>query len=107
MFGDFSKKIQEAQAKAEEVKQRLSMIEVKGTAGEGRVEVIMTGNRELKDIRLGVDPKELEKEELEDLLSMAVRDAINRANSVNEAEMGALARDAMPNIPGLGKMFGK
>jgi len=107
MFGDFSKKIQEAQAKAEEVKQRLSMIEVKGTAGEGRVEVIMTGNRELKDIRLGVDPKELEKEELEDLLSMAVRDAINQANSVNEAEMGALARDAMPNIPGLGKMFGK
>lgn len=107
MFGDLSKKLQEAQAKAEEVKQRLSLIEVKGSAADGKVEVMMTGNRELKDVKLNVEPSGLQKEELEDLISVAVSDAIQKANSVNEAEMGALAKDAMPNIPGLGKMFGK
>jgi len=107
MFGDFSKKLQEAQAKAEETKQRLSSIEVKGKSVDSKVEVFMTANRELKDIKLNLDIANTDKTELEDLVSMAVRSAIEQANSINEAEMSALAKDAMPNIPGLGNMFKK
>jgi DNA-binding protein YbaB len=106
MFGDFTQKIKEAQAKAEAAKQRLSMIEVKGDAA-GKVEVYMTGNRELRKIQMNIDHKVYSKEALEDLIAIAFSDAIQKANAVYEAEMGALAREAMPSIPGLGNMFKK
>lgn len=106
MFGDISKKLQEAQQKAEEVKERLSSIVVKGSAG-GKVEVFMTANRELRDVQIKIELDSCSKEELEDLISLSMKDALRQANEINEAEMGALARDAMPSIPGLGNMFKK
>ena len=49
-----------------------------------------------------------DKEELADFLILALNDALKNAKNVHEAEMGAAAKDMMPNIPGmggLGKMF--
>jgi len=45
--------------------------------------------------------KELDKEQLEDYLVLVINKAIEKATNVNEAELGAVAKDGMPNIPGM------
>ena len=42
-----------------------------------------------------------DKDELTDTLVMALNRAIARAGEVQEAELGAVAREGMPNIPGM------
>lgn len=108
MFGgmkDMMAKLQEAQAKVEEAKERLNHITVQGSAGNGKVTVTMTGNRMVRDIV--IDESLSDVEEIADLTILATNEALEKANAVNESEMGAAARDSMPNIPGMGGMFGK
>lgn len=38
---------------------------------------------------------------LEDYLILVLNKAIERATAVNEAELAAVAKEGMPNIPGL------
>lgn len=103
MFGDMKgmmAKLQEAQVKIEETKNRLNTIFVDGESGNGKVVVTVTANREVKNI--AIDDELLnDKEELEDYLIMALNDAIKKANNINETEMAAAAKDGMPNIPGM------
>ncbi|MCB0472437.1 MAG: YbaB/EbfC family nucleoid-associated protein, partial [Flavobacteriaceae bacterium] len=42
-----------------------------------------------------------DKEELEDYLILALNKALEKANTVHEAEMAAAAKNGLPNIPGL------
>jgi DNA-binding YbaB/EbfC family protein len=103
MFGDLQgmmAKLKEAQAKIEETKKRLDTVYVDGESGNGTVVVTVTANREVKNI--AIDDSLLEdKEALEDYLIIALNNAIEKANAVNEAEMAAAAKDGMPDLPGL------
>ena len=103
MFGDMKgkmAKLQEAQAKIEETKNRLSTIFVDGESGNGKVIVTVTANREIKNIAIDNDLLN-DKEELEDYLIIALNDALKKANDINETEMAAAAKDGMPDIPGM------
>ena len=42
-----------------------------------------------------------DKEQLEDYLVLTLNKAISRASDINEAELAAVAKDGMPDIPGL------
>jgi DNA-binding protein YbaB len=42
-----------------------------------------------------------DKEQLEDYLILVLNKAIEKATDVNEAELGAVAKDGMPNLPGM------
>jgi len=103
MLGDLQgmmAKLKEAQAKIEETKKRLDTVYVDGESGNGTVVVTVTANREVKNI--AIDDSLLEdKEALEDYLIIALNNAIEKANAVNEAEMAAAAKDGMPDLPGL------
>jgi DNA-binding protein YbaB len=70
MLGDMKgmmAKLQEAQAKIEETKNRLNTIFVDGESGNEKVVVTVTANREVKNI--AIDNELLnDKEELEDYL---------------------------------------
>lgn len=103
MFGDIMGmmgKIQETQKKMEETKKRLDSVYVDEQSSDGLLKVTLTANREVKSIV--VDDALLEdKEQLEDYLVTVLNKAIAKATSVNEAEIGAVAKDGMPNIPGL------
>ncbi|NVK28045.1 MAG: YbaB/EbfC family nucleoid-associated protein, partial [Flavobacteriia bacterium] len=53
MFGgmkDMMAKLQEAQVKVEEAKERLNTITVQGASSNGKIIVTMTGNRKVTDI---------------------------------------------------------
>ena len=103
MFGDLMGmmgKLKETQQKIEETKKRLDGVIVTESSSDGLLSIVMTANRELKSVQFA-DELLADREQLEDYLILVMNKAIAKATSVNEAELGAVARDGMPNIPGL------
>jgi len=103
MFGDLSgmmDKLKEAQVKIEETKARLNTVLVDGESGNGKVKVTVTANREVRSINI-TDDLFKEKDALEDYLIIAINNALDKANEINEAEMAAAAKGGLPDIPGL------
>lgn len=99
---DMLGKLNEMQQKMEEVKKRLDTIEVEGEAGDGKVKVLVTANKKVLDIT--VDDSLLNKEskdELQDLITVALNRALENADNVAESEMKAITGDLLPNLPGL------
>lgn len=103
MFGDLMGmmgKLKETQQKIEETKKRLDTVLVDEQSSDGLLKVTLTANRKIKSI--DIDESLLEdKEQLEDYLILLLNKAIEKATNVNEAELGAVAKDGMPNIPGM------
>lgn len=97
-------KIFAAQQKAEEIKKRLDTIFVTSEAEGGMIRVIANGNKQISEII--IDPeflKSADKEELEELLIVAVNKAIGQAEQVSQTEMQAATRDM---FGGLGDLLG-
>ncbi len=100
MFGDMMTKLKEAQEKVEATKKRLDTVLVDEKSSDGLLKITLTANREIKKIE--IDDSLLEdKEQLEDYLIVNLNKAIKKATDVNEAEIGAVAKEGMPNIPGM------
>ena len=101
MFGDIKGmmgKLKEAQQKIEETKVRLDSVLIDEQSNDGLLKVTMTANRTIKN--LSVDDALLEdKEQLEDYLVTVLNKAINRATTINEAELATVAKEGMPNLP--------
>ena len=101
-------KLFEAQQKAEEVKKRLDGITVSGTAENGKITVTANGNRVIQSINIDEDFfKEADREELEELLAVAVNKAVEQAENLNQAEMAAMTQSMLGGMGGLGNLFGK
>ena len=93
-------KLKETQQKIEETKKRLDSVLIDEQSNDGILKVTLTANRTVKSIE--IDDSLLEdKEQLEDYLVLVMNKAIQKATAVNEAELGAVAKDGMPNIPGM------
>lgn len=103
MFGDIMGmmgKLKETQQKIEETKKRLDSVLIDEQSSDGLLKVTLTANRAVKSIE--IDDSLLEdKEQLEDYLVLVMNKAIEKATNVNEAELEAVAKDGMPNIPGM------
>ena len=103
MFGDMMgmmNKLKEAQKKVEETKERLNTVLLDESSNDNKLSVTITANRTIKSIR--IDDELLEdKEMLEDYLILTLNKAIKMASKVNEAELAAVAKEGMPNIPGM------
>ena len=97
-------KLFQAQQKAEEIKKRLDTISVSGEVEGGLIRVIATANKEIKEIT--IDPVFLsnaDKEELEELLVVALNKAITQADQISQAEMQAASKDMLGGLSGLFK----
>ena len=93
-------KLKETQQKIEDTKKRLDTVLIDEQSNDGLLQVTVTANRKLKAI--AIDESLLtDKEQLEDYLILVLNKAIEKATNVNEAELGAVAKDGMPNIPGM------
>lgn len=103
MFGDLMGmmgKLKETQAKVEETKKRLNTVLIDEKSNDGLLKITLTANRKIKSIE--VDDSLLEdKEQLEDYLILTLNKAIEKATNVHESEIAAVAKDGMPNIPGM------
>ncbi len=96
-LGGMMKKMQEAQGVMEQSKERLNGITVTGEA-DG-ITITMTGNKGLKDINIAqhlIDAGD--KDQLEDLLTIAFNRALANAENVHESEMKNVAGSMLPGF---------
>lgn len=100
MFGDMMGKLKETQKKVEETKARMNTVLLDEQSNDGKLKVTITANREIKSIDMHDDLLQ-DKEMLEDYLILTLNKAIERATTVYETEVGAVAKEGMPNIPGM------
>ncbi|ATA75635.1 YbaB/EbfC family nucleoid-associated protein [Capnocytophaga sp. H2931] len=103
MFGDLMGmmgKLKETQQKVEETKQRLNHVLIDETSSDGSIKVTITANREIKSLEISDSLLE-DREQLEDYLVLTLNKAIEKATQINETELAAVAKQGLPNIPGL------
>lgn len=97
-------KLKETQKKVEETKIRMNTVLIDEKSSDGLLKVTLTANRQIKDI--SIDEKLLiDKDQLEDTLVLTLNKAIEKATQINEMELAAVAKEGMPNIPGMDGLF--
>jgi len=95
------RQVQQMQAAMAQAQQEIAATEVTGSAGGGMVTATVTGNGDLKAIKIdpgAVDPDDVEM--LEDLVVAAVTEARRSAEQLAQEKMGAITG-------GLGDLMGR
>jgi DNA-binding YbaB/EbfC family protein len=102
-MGNLMKQAQQFQAKLAKLQEELANKTVEASSGGGMVTVVANGRQEIVSIR--IDPEVIDpgdKEMLQDLILAAVNDALAKAKSMMNEEMGKLTHGLnLPQIPGL------
>lgn len=98
MMSTMLEQLQSMKEKMDETRQKLDEMCVEGEAGSGTVKVKMNGNRVVKNVC--IDPMLLDgdKEEIEDLLTIALNRALEKADRINETEMQNSAKTMLPGF---------
>ena len=102
--GDMLKQVQKMQEDMANLQADLDTREYTATAGGGMISVTINGKHEITELKINpdaIDPDEPEM--LEDLITVAVNEAITNATKTSEEEMGAITGGL--NIPGMNGMF--
>ncbi|MES2110250.1 MAG: YbaB/EbfC family nucleoid-associated protein [Bacteroidota bacterium] len=87
-------KLMQAQQKAGEVKQRLDAITVTGSAEGGKITVKANANKVIQSVNIDEEfLKAADKEELEELLVIAINKTMEQADNVSQSEMAAMTKD--------------
>lgn len=103
MFGDMMGmlgKLQEAQKKVEATKERLKTVFVEHKSNDNLIYVRLTADREIKSVDINEQLLN-DKEMLEDYLVLHLNKAIEKATNIYDTELAAVAKEGMPNIPGM------
>lgn len=101
---DMLKQVQKMQEDMANLQADLDEREFTATSGGGMISVTVNGKHELKELKINpdaIDPEDPEM--LEDLITVAVNEAIANATKTSEEEMGAITGGL--NIPGMPGMF--
>jgi DNA-binding YbaB/EbfC family protein len=104
-LGNIFSQITKMQEKAKTIQEELGQKTVEASAGGDMVTVTMTGNKEIKSIKINkevVNPDDVEM--LEDLLVAAVNQAHAKVKELVAGEMSKLTGGL--NIPGMPDMSG-
>ena len=100
MFGDMMGKLKETQQKVEETKKRMDSVLIDEQSNDGLLKVTVTASRQIKNIDIANELLE-DKEQLEDYLVLVTNKALSKAEGIYDAEVAAVAKSGMPNIPGM------
>lgn len=93
-------RLKETQKKVEATKERLNTVYIDEQSPDGLLKVSITANKTIKTIEID-DQLLSEKEQLEDYLILVINKAIDKAAEVQQTEIAAVAKDGMPDIPGM------
>lgn len=89
-MGNIMKQAQQMQENLKRAQAELATVEVEGQAGSGMVKVTMTCRNEVKRISIDESLMGDDKEMLEDLLVIALNDAVNKAEATSQQRMSGL-----------------
>jgi len=87
-LGNLMKQAQQMQQNMQKAQAELATVEVEGQAGSGLVRVTMTCAHEVRRVSLDDSVLSDDKEMLEDLLVLALNDAMRKAEAVSQERMG-------------------
>lgn len=90
-MGQMMKKMQKLQADMAKMQEELKTRTVETSAGGGAVKVVVTGEKQIKSVKIdpaAVDPEDTEM--LEDLITAAVNEALKKVDDMMAQEMGKL-----------------
>lgn len=90
------KQAAELQKKMDEAKRLLDEVEVTGRSGAGLVEVVMTCNHVVQEVRISDKLLSDDKEIIEDLVVAAFNDAIKRVESETKSQLSDVASGMLP-----------
>ena len=94
-MGQLMKEAKKMQADLQKTQEELAVKEFEATAGGGAILVKVTGNKEVKEIKIKkevVDPEDVEM--LQDLILSCVNEALRKVDDASNSAMGKF------NIPG-------
>jgi DNA-binding protein YbaB len=97
-------KLKATQQKIEDTKKRLDTVLIDEQSADGLLKVTLTANSKIKSVVIA-DALLKDKDQLENYLIVVMNKAIERATSVNQAELDAVTKVDMPMIPGMEDLF--
>jgi len=96
-MGNMMKQAQQMQANLQKAQSELANIDVEGLSGNGLVKINISCKNDIKKVTL--DPSVLDdKEMLEDLIVVALKDAFEKIDAATSKKMGSLVPPGM-NLP--------
>jgi len=98
-MGGMYKKAQQMQKKMAEIQEELDSMKVEGEAGGGMVKVVVTGKKNIVSVNVNQEILGEDKEMLEDLILVAINQALDKVDTISKDKLGALTGGM--NIPGL------
>lgn len=97
-FAQMLKQAQKLQKDMEVAQAEIAEMQVEGSAGGGVVKVILTGDKKVVDITIAPEVMD-DVEMLQDLLKIAMNEAVEKAAELSESRMGGLTNGM--SVPGL------
>jgi DNA-binding YbaB/EbfC family protein len=91
-------KLSEMKSIADSSKQKLGQITVEGESGGGLIRIALSGNREVRSVQINAELNQMNKEDLEDLLTVALKRAMEAAEQLNQQETMAAAKNLFPGM---------
>jgi nucleoid-associated protein EbfC len=96
------KQAQQMQAEMAKAQEQLKDETVEASAGGGMVKVTMTGDMQLREIK--IDPEAIDPDDpelLQDMVTAAVNEALRSAQELAASKMGGIAGGLGGGLPGL------
>jgi len=100
------KQAQQMQAEMAKAQEQLKSETVEASAGGGMVKVTMTGDMQLREIKIdpeAVDPEDVDM--LQDMVAAAVNEALRSAQELAASRMGGISGlgggGGLPGLPGM------
>ena len=97
-LGGLMKQAQQMQANMQKAQAELATVEVEGQAGSGTVKVAMTCGHEVRRVSLDDSVLSDDKEMLEDLIVLAMNDALKKVDATTQQRMSAFSAGLPPGM---------
>lgn len=99
MFGNNQQEmLLKMQQAMEESKRKLEEITITGEAGGGLIRVDFNGNRKLTKLEVNTSLQDIDKDDLEDLLAVAIAKALAEVEIAHERTMSSSALNFLPKF---------
>ena len=93
------KQAQQMKKKMSQVQSEIDALEIEGESGGGMVKVVVSGKKTLISVDVNPEIMKEDKEMLEDLILIAVNNAIEKVDGISKEKMASITGGM--NVPGL------
>ena len=98
-MGGLYKQAQQMKKKMSQVQSEIDALEIEGESGGGMVKVVVSGKKTLISVDINPEIMKEDKEMLEDLILIAVNNAIEKVDDISKGKMASITGGM--NVPGL------